>query len=359
MIEFKDEVEYSPPSCSRPRNGLPQKNRRPAMNPYSPLVGCLVTLTLIAAMLSSKIGTRIADIPNERSLHSTAVPRIGGIGLMAGAAAGWLLLDTPAWWILLPLLILFCISLLDDMGSLPVKWRFLSHLIAAALMVAGSGMSAQQGIFASLLLLLFTVWMTNLYNFMDGSDGLAGGMALFGFGCYGMAAWLSGNEGFALLNFCIAAAALGFLMFNFHPARVFMGDAGSIPLGFLAATLGIHGWLADLWPVWFPVMVFSPFIADATLTLFKRLMRGEKLSQAHRSHYYQRLVRMGWGHRNTALAEYALMALMGTAALSALALPASGQYAMLLLAAALYLAIAAKIDRLWCRHLSESGGMHA
>jgi UDP-N-acetylmuramyl pentapeptide phosphotransferase/UDP-N-acetylglucosamine-1-phosphate transferase len=208
-------------------------------------------------------------------------------------------------------------------------------------------------------LLLFTVWMTNLYNFMDGSDGLAGGMALFGFGCYGMAAWLTGNEGFALLNFSIAGAALGFLAFNFHPAKVFMGDAGSIPLGFLAATLGIHGWQAGFWPLWFPLMVFSPFIVDATFTLFQRMMRGEKLSQAHRSHYYQRLVQMGWGHRNTALVEYALMALMGASALSALALPASGQYAMLLLAAALYLAIAAKIDRLWHKHQAGSGGAHA
>jgi UDP-N-acetylmuramyl pentapeptide phosphotransferase/UDP-N-acetylglucosamine-1-phosphate transferase len=359
MIESGDEVEYSSHPFSRLHNGLPRKALRPAMNLYSPLVGCLVTLMLIAAMLFSKIGAKIADIPNERSLHSTAVPRIGGIGLMAGAAAGWLLLDTPAWWILLPLLILFCISLLDDMGGLPVKWRFLAHFIAAALMVAGSGIYAQQGIFAALLLLLFTVWMTNLYNFMDGSDGLAGGMALFGFGCYGMAAWLSGNEGFALLNFCIAGAALGFLLFNFHPAKVFMGDAGSIPLGFLAATLGIHGWQSGFWPLWFPLMVFSPFIVDATFTLFQRMMRGEKLSQAHRSHYYQRLVQMGWGHRNTAQAEYALMALMGAGALSALALPASGQYAMLLLAAALYLAIAAKIDRLWHKHRSGSGGTHA
>lgn len=357
MIESKNEVPY--PSCSRFCNGLPRKIPHTVMSLYSPLVGCLVALMLIAAMLFSRIGMRIADIPNERSLHSSAVPRIGGIGLMAGAMAGWLLLDTPAWWILLPLLLLFFISLLDDMNGLPVKWRFLAHFIAAALMSAGSGIFEHEGMFISALLMLFIVWMTNLYNFMDGSDGLAGGMALSGFGCYGIAAWLSGNEGFALLNFCIAGAALGFLVFNFHPAKVFMGDAGSIPLGFLAATLGIHGWQADIWPIWFPVMVFSPFVADATLTLIKRMMRGEELSQAHRSHYYQRLVQMGWGHRNTALAEYALMILMAATALSALTLPASGQYAMLLLAAALYLAIAAKVDRLWRKHQSGSGGTHA
>ncbi|HZW25102.1 MAG TPA: glycosyltransferase family 4 protein [Gallionella sp.] len=323
---------------------------------YAPLVALMTTMLALTLILTVGRRAVVHDIPNERSLHDKPVPRVGGIGLMAGIAAGWVLLSQSwSWWIVLPVLGLFALSLLDDLRGLSARTRLIAHFIAALVAVSGTDV----GMLWLLPLLLFVVWMTNLYNFMDGSDGLAGGMALFGFGCYGIAAWLSGNEGYALLNFSIAGAALGFLMFNFHPARVFMGDAGSIPLGFLAATLGIHGWQADFWPVWFPVMVFSPFIVDATLTLFRRLRRGEKLSQAHRSHYYQRLVQMGWGHRNTALAEYALMALTGAAALSALALPVSGQYAMLLLTAALYLAIAAKIDRLWHKRRSGSGSSHA
>ena len=114
-------------------------------------------------------------------------------------------------------------------------------------------------------------WMLNLYNFMDGSDGLAGGMTLIGFSCYGVTAWLAGNEPFAMINFCIAASAAAFLLFNFHPARIFMGDAGSIPLGFLAAALGIIGWMNGDWPLWLPLLVFSPFIADASVTLVKRV----------------------------------------------------------------------------------------
>ena len=163
------------------------------------------------------------------------------------------------------------------------------------------------------VLALATMWVTNLYNFMDGSDGLAGGMALFGFGAYALAAWLAGDAVFVVVAASIAAAAAAFLVFNFPPAKVFMGDAGSIPLGFLAAALGILGWRAGHWPLWFPVLVFSPFIIDASVTLARRLLRGERVWRAHRSHYYQRLVQLGWGHRNTALAEYALMAGCGAA----------------------------------------------
>lgn len=316
------------------------------MTHYAPLVALVTTLLALTAILT--IGRRaiVHDIPNERSLHDKPVPRVGGIALLTGVLAGWALLSPSwSWWLMSPMLGLFALSLLDDLRGLSARTRLIAHLAAALVALHGAGIA----MLWLMPLLLFSAWMTNLYNFMDGSDGLAGGMALFGFGSYGVGAWLSGDEGFALLNLSIAGASLGFLMFNFHPAKVFMGDAGSIPLGFLAALLGIHGWQQELWPLWFPLMVFSPFIVDATLTLFKRLRRGEKLSQAHRSHYYQRLVQMGWGHRNTALAEYALMLLMGVSALSALSLPASGQYAMLLLGAALYAAIAMLIDRRWHR----------
>ena len=142
---------------------------------------------------------------------------------------------------------------------------------------------------------------------MDGADGLAGGMALFGFGAYSLAAQLAGHVPLAAAGAVLAAASFAFLLFNFHPARLFMGDAGSVPLGFLAAVLGLAGWRDGLWPLWFPLLVFAPFIGDATLTLAKRAARGEWVWQAHREHYYQKLVRMGFGHRGTALICYAAM----------------------------------------------------
>ncbi|MBI4807436.1 MAG: glycosyltransferase family 4 protein [Nitrosomonadales bacterium] len=291
------------------------------MTYFAPICSALVTVLLLAFILSSKFGYKIQDIPNERSLHSRPVPRMGGVGLMAGVLAGWLLMaDAMVWWLLLPMAILFTVSLLDDMRGMPVRVRLSAQLLAAAILVGGSGFFAQQGIVVALLLLLLTVWMTNLYNFMDGSNGLAGGMALFGFAAYGIAALVAQNDTLAMLNFTIGAAALGFLFFNFHPARVFMGDAGSIPLGFLAAAMGLWGWQQSCWAAWFPLLVFSPFIVDASVTLLKRSLRGAKVTEAHREHYYQRAIQMGWSHRSVALVEYGLML-----ASAAVALPALGE----------------------------------
>ncbi|HSD61413.1 MAG TPA: glycosyl transferase, partial [Burkholderiales bacterium] len=212
------------------------------------------------------------------------------------------------------------------------------------------------GIPALALVILATVWMTNLYNFMDGSDGLAGGMALIGFAAFGAGAWLAGDSGFAVLNFSVAASALAFLLFNFHPARIFMGDAGSIPLGFLAAVLGVQGWQRGLWPAWFPALVFSPFIVDASVTLLRRLARRERVWRAHREHYYQRLVQMGWGHRGTALAEYAVMLAAAAGALWGARQAPGWQAALTAVWIVAYLLIAAGIDRGWKRFAAQGGG---
>jgi UDP-N-acetylmuramyl pentapeptide phosphotransferase/UDP-N-acetylglucosamine-1-phosphate transferase len=200
------------------------------------------------------------------------------------------------------------------------------------------------------MLVLATAWMINLYNFMDGSDGLAGGMAMFGFGAYALGASLASDTVLTVVAASFAATAAAFLAFNFHPAKVFMGDAGSIPLGFLAAVLGLIGWHTGHWPLWFPVLVFSPFAVDASITLARRLLRGEAFWRAHRSHYYQRMVQLGWGHRNTALAEYALMAACGATALWTLGQPPTVQWISLAAIALAYVALAVAVDIAWRRH---------
>jgi UDP-GlcNAc:undecaprenyl-phosphate/decaprenyl-phosphate GlcNAc-1-phosphate transferase len=186
------------------------------MTYYVPFVAAFFTILVIMIVLYTKLGKEIKDIPNERSMHSVPIPRSGGVGLMGGILLAWALMKfNLGWWLVLPMLGLFLISLLDDMRSLPVRWRLLAHLFAATLMVVGSGLMQQQGFLPALIVLFFTVWMTNLYNFMDGSDGLSGGMSFFGFSMYGIVALLAHNEQFAILNFSVAAAAAGFLCFNF------------------------------------------------------------------------------------------------------------------------------------------------
>jgi len=289
------------------------------------------------------------DHPNERSLHETPTPRIGGLGIMAGVgvASLWLVeagLLKTALPVVLAAFALASISVLDDVRGLPVALRFLAHFVAAVACLLALGLTG----WVLLAGTLAVVWMTNLYNFMDGSDGLAGGMAAIGFGALGLAAWLGDAPGLAALCAAIAAAALAFLRFNFPPARVFMGDAGSIPLGFLAATLGILGAMQHVWPWLFPLLVFSPFIVDASVTLIRRGLRGEKVWRAHRSHYYQRAVLLGATHRQLALAAYALM--LAAAAL-AFALQLYLQYTawLLILSVVIYLLIFLAIDWRWHR----------
>lgn len=279
----------------------------------APLFSFLVTYLFVLWLIKGNVG-KILDYPNSRSLHTEPIPRTGGVGLMLGILTTWLLFaaDLPlSIWIGVCLLAL--LSFADDMFGLPV-W---SRLLIQGLVAGGMSVILLSGVYSWMMIFLFTVgiiWMSNLYNFMDGSDGLAGGMALIGFGYYGLAALLAGSNEYAMINFSISAAAMAFLIHNFFPARIFMGDAGAVPLGFLAAGLGLLGWIDGLWSMWLPLLVFSPFIADATVTLIKRCLRGEKIWLAHCEHYYQRAVQSGLGHRNTAILGYVLMLLVGASA---------------------------------------------
>jgi len=271
------------------------------------------------------------------------VPRTGGLAILASVMAGLVLSvmlewsgitiwgegsegpSRPVFWILGLTLIIGAVSFWDDQKSLPVGLRLGVHALAAGGVVWGASLTVDTivlpllgkvslGWIAVPVTILFLMWMTNLYNFMDGMDGFAAGMTVFGFGMFGYVAWRGGNLSIAFLCFLIAAASSGFLYHNMPPARIFMGDVGSVSLGFLVGAFALWGIQERLFDFWVPVLIFSPFIVDATVTLFRRLLQGEKVWQAHRSHYYQRLVLAGWGHRKTVWAEYVLMLACGMAA---------------------------------------------
>jgi UDP-GlcNAc:undecaprenyl-phosphate/decaprenyl-phosphate GlcNAc-1-phosphate transferase len=286
----------------------------PGMPALAPIAAFAVAL-LAAWLLQTPAGRRIAvDLPNERSLHDRPVPRTGGIAIVAGVAAGCAVQWPGLLAIVAAAAVLAAVSFLDDLRHLPVAVRLSAHVAAAAVALMVEVPSV--GVLALLALALAVAWTANLYNFMDGSDGLAGGMTVVGFATYAFAAASGGDAALAALCASIAAAALPFLAFNWNPARLFMGDVGSVPLGFLAGAIGLAGWSRGLWPLWFPIVVFAPFMGDATLTLIKRAWRRERVWEAHRDHYYQRLVRMGFGHRLTAAMEYAVM--LGCAGLALL-----------------------------------------
>lgn len=294
------------------------------MSAWPAIVAALLVSALAVRHLAAGRTLVVMDHPNERSLHTSPVPRTGGIGIVLGIVLG----EALAWWLAGGLvagraiagcvLLVFAVSLLDDIRGLAPLPRLLVQLLAAALLTAWGVAPAALALPGATVTLppvvsvlfgvLLLVWMTNLYNFMDGMDGLAGGMGAIGFATLAVLALLGGDARLALTGAIVSAACGGFLLFNFPPARIFMGDAGSSVLGFLAAGLGLAADRGGSIPLWATLLVFSPFIVDATLTLLRRAAAREPVWKAHRSHLYQRLARLGWGHRRTTLTAYVLMA---------------------------------------------------
>jgi UDP-N-acetylmuramyl pentapeptide phosphotransferase/UDP-N-acetylglucosamine-1-phosphate transferase len=288
-------------------------------------------VAVLLTRILSRPGTRlyVLDVPNDRSLHDRPTPRTGGVAIVIAALGGVAaLLVTGA--VVAPVgslglasgaLLVAAVSLWDDRGDVSPLVRLAVQAIAAGLVVAdGWHLSLRAfgpaptalGLGASVVLV---VWLTNLYNFMDGMDGFAGGMGAAGFGFLASLAHRGGHHDFGAISLVLAAANLGFLTLNLPPARIFMGDVGSATMGFLVGGLTLWGLHERIFPLWAPLLVFSPFIVDASVTLALRLVRGERFWLPHRTHYYQRLVRLGWGHRRTVLWEYALMAAAGTSTL--------------------------------------------
>lgn len=304
----------------------------------------------------------VLDHPNERSLHTNPTPRTGGVAILAGVVGGVAVygfvrgMPATVVWLVLVAMAIAVLSFVDDRRGLSVRVRLIGHLACVALLVAGGFYLpefAWPGVvwiwpqwLGILFAVVYLVWMVNLYNFMDGMDGFAGGMGVIGFGTLALLGGLAGQLPFLTLNLVIAAASAGFLLFNFPPARLFMGDTGSAALGLLAGGVSLWGARSDIFPFWVALLVFSPFMLDATVTLLRRLVRGERVWQAHRTHYYQRLVQLGWGHRKTVLHEYALMLACSLSALLAVRLNAAGQWILIVAWCLIYAGLMAGVSRL-------------
>jgi UDP-N-acetylmuramyl pentapeptide phosphotransferase/UDP-N-acetylglucosamine-1-phosphate transferase len=273
------------------------------------------------------------DHPNERSLHDTPTPRTGGLAIVASFA----LAQLPVLWlygvswggfaVAVAVAMVLVVSLADDLRDMSVTVRLSVQAGAAVVLIVfdfslrdavlPGGQWSLSPLIGATFSLLMMLWLTNLYNFMDGIDGLAGGMGVIGFAALGVLGAQAGDFGFFVVCAAISAACGGFLVFNYPPARIFMGDAGSSVLGLLAAALSLKADRDGLFPLWLSVLVFSPFIVDATVTLIRRALQREVIWQAHRSHFYQRLVGLGLSHQRTTQLEYLLMLACAASALLA------------------------------------------
>lgn len=305
----------------------------------------LISAWLTRGLIAPPSALWVLDHPNRRSLHELPRQRTGGLAILSSFLVGALLstwVGQSAWageglvaatsglvsWESLALgvavLLVATVSFWDDRWGVPPLLRLAVQVVATvSVLVTGLGLNdvpvpmvgtLSLGVFALPVTLLFVLWMSNLFNFMDGMDGLAAGMAVFGFVCLGMIVFAHGSLELALLCGLLAAASGGFLVSNLPPALLFMGDVGSVSLGFLVAVLALRAIQQGACDIWVPVLVFSPFIVDTTVVLARRLLRGARLWEAHREHAYQRLVLSGWSHQRTLRAEYCLMMASGVAA---------------------------------------------
>lgn len=273
----------------------------------------LVLASLFAALTLTGLARRYAltrkllDIPGARSSHLVPTPRGGGIAiaLVAIAVAGFLAAFgdvAPSGFATVAAggLLVVAVGYIDDHRDLSARWRLLAHFTAASLCIVwlGEWSWLPPGVawIAAVVAVVLVVWFINLYNFMDGIDGLAGVEAMTIAGSAAVLLWWHGHGGVALLAACYAAASAGFLCWNWQPAKIFMGDVGSGFLGFSLATLLV--WALPLGEVFWALLILSGvFVVDSSVTLGRRFLAGEPITQAHRSHAYQHAARRIGSHR--------------------------------------------------------------
>jgi FlaA1/EpsC-like NDP-sugar epimerase/UDP-N-acetylmuramyl pentapeptide phosphotransferase/UDP-N-acetylglucosamine-1-phosphate transferase len=258
-------------------------------------VSLMIGLAMIRALIPSPF-----SIPSERSLHNSQVHRGGGLGVVLAFFPIALYFGASMSFLLFVFL-LWIVSSVDDWWGVRARWRLLTHVFCCVAIVL-FWMPASPW-FVTAFCVVVLVWALNLFNFMDGADGVAATMAVAGGACL---AWLAANASgvdaaqaieLKRIALLVAAAALGFLVLNVPPAKLFMGDGGSTVIGLVLAAVSLHGWLIELWSIAVPLALFVPFWADATFTLVRRLIAGHDPTVAHRDHLYQRLVLAGLGHR--------------------------------------------------------------
>jgi Fuc2NAc and GlcNAc transferase len=275
------------------------------------LLALVASLVLTAVYLPLGRRWRQLDTPNLRSAHRRPVLSSGGIAVMCafalsivlGRLSGDLVLTSREQWALAPALLLCIAGARDDRRPLPVGLRLLLFLLLSGFVsVLYQPCTGVCGVLAVAALSLALTWLVNLFNFMDGIDGLAALQCSVVALALAALAWMGGGSaGYVAVAASVGAAYAGFLCFNWPPARLFMGDAGSLAAGYLLGWLGLwawsEGWVA--WQSW--LLLMSPFLIDTGFTLVHRWWRGEAVTQAHSEHIYQQLARQWSSHRRVDL----------------------------------------------------------
>jgi len=281
----------------------------------------LLVVVISSAMLTGivrryALSKNILDQPNARSSHTAPTPRGGGVAIVI-AFLGAVVVLGPSLSAATQLALLVggcgvaAIGFIDDHGHIPARWRLSAHFLSAIWIVywlgtpslEWMGRSIDLGYLGAVLAVLYLVWMLNLYNFMDGIDGIAGMEAVIVGAAGAIFYWVNGSlDGSWELPALLAAASLGFVVWNFPPAKIFMGDAGSGFLGVMLGAFSLQAAVVQPILLWSWLVLMGVFIVDATTTLLRRLICGARVYEAHRSHAYQNASRAIGNHLPVTLA---------------------------------------------------------
>jgi Fuc2NAc and GlcNAc transferase len=278
------------------------------------IVGAFVVADVATGMMRRyALQKELLDVPNLRSSHLSPTPRGGGVAIVAaflGAVLGIRIAGQLDFSVVAAIFAgggaIAGVGFLDDRRALRASVRFLVHLLAALLAVSLLGGISERTLalwglrgfwFGAPIAVLVLVWATNLFNFMDGIDGIAASEAIF---VSASGAWINwyfgGNVGLTIAMSCLAASSLGFLRWNWPPARIFMGDVGSGFLGFTLALVGLAASRTSVVPIEVWAILAGVFLVDSTITLARRVVRGDRWFEAHRVHAYQHMARRWQGH---------------------------------------------------------------
>lgn len=347
------------------------------MFPSYVFVGLLVALVFVAWTLTLllrkyALKTRFLDVPNHRSSHKIPTPSGGGVGfiLLLLAVAATLCIFVPGERSLgLALLgggaVTGFVGWLDDRRGLSARLRFVAHLCASCWAVGWLGGITQftlgetvvsLGMIGFGLTVFGFVWSINLFNFMDGIDGLAGAQAVIVGSAGGLLFLLAGDPTMALVSFSLAASVAGFLIWNWQPAKIFMGDCGSGFLGFMLAVMALAGAHRGSTPLSIWLILMGVFLVDATATLLRRMINGEKWYEAHKTHAFQHAVGFGWSHRRVTIGFFLINLALVIASVWAWAAP-SFAMAILILSTGMLLAAWGTISYIGLHRVSMPQGL--
>ncbi len=292
-----------------------------------------LVMTPVAIKIAPKIGAM--DIPKDtRRMHTKAMPRFGGLAIFVGTtvstAVFLLQLDNRITGILIGGVLIYILGIIDDLKNLPAKVKFLGQTVIAVIMYMyglriefignffGGGRSELGTVLCFIVTVLWIVGITNTVNLIDGLDGLAAGTSAIASLCIAYVAYIHGMYLASGAMLALAGGALGFLPYNFYPAKIFMGDGGSLYLGFMLATMSIIGPVksATIVAVIIPVLVLGVPIFDTAFAIFRRIVNKRPIMEADKGHLHHRLMRLGYGQRRATLMLYGVSGIMGVAAVT-------------------------------------------